>query len=508
MISDLSIDPWHVTTGMPDLDDVIGGWRRGGLTTIYSSHPSSCQETLLLKSCEALTKRGLKILYLDINGLAYFKELPENLVLIKVHDWHEQNKIMNTLFRSKKIPYDLIFIGGLTTHYHAEFITAPDEDRRDEAHAELTHMIYQLAMLARRNNIPIIVSNSSVSKWKERYYIPFIGGAAVGYYSKTILFIKPIDPYPLVINRDLSDLVKKVGYENVWILGVEKDPSPLLSNRIIVLVLGKMGSLRVAYHYDGAVMKVKSKKVKNRDILHRGRIGRNVITSGFPTLDLLMEGGLRKSEITLLFGPTMIGKSTLLRQISIKVAEEGYNVLYLDLENSFDPSVEIDFYAVDVAHDLVDAFQRIDIRRPDSLEELNRLLNHLIYTRRFYDLLIVDWIAYHFYPLIRIANPAKRSSLLSLLENIIKNLQCYANIANSAVIVATGTRRAPGNYPSLGGTSLYEAAQRIIKIMPTENWGVRRLSVINRTFHQYSTSKDALMYIGSDGRIRFVPEER
>ena len=108
-------------------------------------------------------------------------------------------------------------------------------------------MIYQLAMLARRNNIPIMVSNSSVSKWKERYYIPFIGRAAVGYYSKTVLFMKPIDPYPLLINRDLSDFIKKVGYENVWILGVEKDPSPLLSNRIIVLVLGKTGSLRVPY---------------------------------------------------------------------------------------------------------------------------------------------------------------------------------------------------------------------------------------------------------------------
>jgi len=504
----LSVDPWHVTTGIAGLDNVIGGWRRGGLTTIYSSHPNFCQETLLLKSCEALTKKGLKILYLDINGLAYFREVPENLVLIKVRDWHEQNKIMNTLFRSKKIPYDLIFISGLTTHYHAEFITASDEDKRDEAHTELTHMIYQLSMLARRNNIPIVASNSSVSKWKGRYYIPFIGGAAVGYYSKTILFIKPIDPYPLVTNRDLSDLIKKVGYENVWILGVEKDPSPLLSNRIIVLVLGKTGSLRVACHYDGAMMKRTFEKVKNKNILHKGRVERNVITSGFPTLDLLMEGGLHRSEITLLFGPTMIGKSTLLRQISIKVAEEGYNVLYLDLENSFDPSVEIDFYAVGVAHDLVNAFQHIDIRRPDSLEELNRLLNHLIHMRRFYDLLIVDWITYHFYPLIRIANSAKRGLLLNLLENIIKNLQRYANIAKSAVIVATGTRRAPGNYPSLGGTSLYEVAQRVIKIMPTENWGVRRLSVINKTFHRYSTSKDALMYIGGDGTIRFIPEGR
>ena len=256
------------------------------------------------------------------------------------------------------------------------------------------------------------------------------------------------------------------------------------------------------------MMKETSKKVKNKDILHRGRMGRNVITSGFLTLDLLMEGGLHRSEVTLLFGPTMIGKSTLLRQISIKVAEEGYNVLYLDLENTFDPSVEIDFYAVDVAHNLTDAFQRIDIRRSDSLEEPNRLLNNLIYMRRFYDLLIVDWIAYHFYPLTRIANPTKRGLLLSLLDNIIKNLQYYANIANSAVIVATGTRRAPGNHPSLGGTLLYKVAQRVIKIMPTENWGIRRLSVIDKTFHEYSTSKDALMYIGSDGRIRLTREER
>jgi hypothetical protein len=53
----------------------------------------------------------------------------------------------------------------------------------------------------------------------------------------------------------------------------------------------------------------------------------------------------------------------------------------------------MDFYAVNIAHDLVGAFQRIDIRRPDSLEELNKLLNQLVYIHKFYDLLIVDWIA-------------------------------------------------------------------------------------------------------------------
>jgi len=147
---------------------------------------------------------------------------------------------------------------------------------------------------------------------------------------------------------------------------------------------------------DEAIGKRMPEKVEDKDVLHKNKKEGNVITSGFPILDLLMEGGLRRSEITLLFGSTMIGKSALLRQISVKVAEEGYKVLYLDLENSFDPSVEIDFYAADVADGLVDAFQRIDIQTPDSLEGLNELLNHLIYTRRFYDLLIVDWIAYHF----------------------------------------------------------------------------------------------------------------
>lgn len=463
---------------------------------------------------------GLKILYLDINGSAYFQELPENLVLIKVRDWYEQNEIMNLLFRSMKISHDLIFIGGLTTHYHAEFLTTPNEnkdkfysnsmkneDTKDKVHAELTNMIYQLAMLARRNNIPIIASNSTISKRK--YYIPFIGGAAVGYYSKTVLFIKPIDPYPSVINRNLSKIIEKFGYENVWILGVEKDPSPLISNRVVVLVLEETGNLKVACYYDDIMRGEILEEIENKHIFHssnKDEKRRNVVTSGFPTLDYLMEGGFHRAEITLLFGPTMIGKSSLLRQISVKTAEKGYKILYLDLENSFDPSVEIDFYAVNVAHDLVNVFQRIDIQSPESPEKLNEFINHLIHTHRSYDLLIVDWITFHFYPLIRVADPAKRYLFLDLLENIVRSLQYYASITNSAVIIVTGTRRAPGKYPSLGGVPLYDIARRIIKIMPTKDWSMRKLTVINKTSHKSSTSKNALMCIGKDGRIRIILE--
>jgi len=43
LIRGLSIAPWRVTTGILDLHDAIGGWRKGSLTTIYSSHPNSCE---------------------------------------------------------------------------------------------------------------------------------------------------------------------------------------------------------------------------------------------------------------------------------------------------------------------------------------------------------------------------------------------------------------------------------------------------------------------------------
>ena len=43
LIRGLLIAPWHVTTGILDLHDAIGGLRKGGLTTIYNSYLNSCE---------------------------------------------------------------------------------------------------------------------------------------------------------------------------------------------------------------------------------------------------------------------------------------------------------------------------------------------------------------------------------------------------------------------------------------------------------------------------------
>jgi len=356
-----------------------------------------------------------------------------------------------------KLLYDVVFVNGLTNHYHAEFITVNEEESpnnmgkrdidhiRDKIHAELCYMVYQLSILARRNNIPIVASNYSISK--EKYYTPFIGGGAVGYYSKVVLFTKHISPHPWLAKTSLHSIVEEFGYENIWILAVEKDPSPLISNRIVILLMNDKGYLTaIRYYQPPAKTSAKAKRITKETILQKRR---DVVPSGFPALDLLLEGGFRRKNLTLVFGPTMIGKSYLLRQISVKTADKGYNVLYFDLENSFDPSVEIDFYATNVADHIANALQRIEIKVPNSIEQLDELVKNLIFTLKFYDLLVIDHIVYHFYPLIRTVDSVRKYALLDLLENIVENVKKYAITTNSAVIISSGTRRSPGTPPYL-----------------------------------------------------------
>jgi len=58
------------------------------------------------------------------------------------------------------------------------------------------------------------------------------------------------------------------------------------------------------------------------------------ITSGYRELDRVLGGGLVKGGVVLIGGPPGIGKSTLLLQVSGKLAEPGLNALYISGEES------------------------------------------------------------------------------------------------------------------------------------------------------------------------------
>ncbi len=60
----------------------------------------------------------------------------------------------------------------------------------------------------------------------------------------------------------------------------------------------------------------------------------NKIPSGIKQLDDLLEGGIEKGTVTLLTGPTGVGKSTLAMQFALSAAKQGLKTIYYSFEET------------------------------------------------------------------------------------------------------------------------------------------------------------------------------
>ncbi len=465
-----------LSTGIPELDNAIkGGWRKGGVTLLYGPTIKNVQHELLYQTTIYMALRGYRILYLDTIGtfetiMQKFcsasssrkktsKKLREKITKISILDFQEQCEVIQNadeLLQKNKI--DIIVLNDLITHYHSEYLNAGEEEKADRAQAKLAQMMYQLSTIARHYNIPVITTNYEILK--PHYYIPFMGGAAVGYYARTIIAISPFEYL-------LPD-------QEVWRLFIQKDPSPHLScrsalflideenNRIIVI---DVADIKEQGDRKG-VPKFNKHKIPDKSITY--------VSTGIPGLDKLI-GGWRKAKVTMIYGPTMIGKTSLLIQSAYITALMGYNTLYLDLEGTNEGIHPAEFIRY-ISKSPEDKIRLPKICAANSLEEQ---LEHAIKLTRSitYDLVIVDSATHHWYPQYRVAEPSKKDELNMKLEQFMRLIHQYAVTRNSAVVISNRTRRAPGHLPYLGGQIIEIYSNRIIKLMPTNKWEVRRISI-------------------------------
>jgi archaellum biogenesis ATPase FlaH len=66
--------------------------------------------------------------------------------------------------------------------------------------------------------------------------------------------------------------------------------------------------------------------------LERAALAAEVISTGLPSLDMLIGGGYRRKSLFVFAGPANSGKSLVLNDAASTLALEGYNVLYLSME--------------------------------------------------------------------------------------------------------------------------------------------------------------------------------
>jgi len=186
----------RITTGCPELDTLLdGGYENDILTTIYGASGSG-KTNLALICAVSMVKTGKKVFYIDteggfsaarLNQICPDQEVHDKLNFIRPISFDEQKKAFSKLRDVVDSSFGLIIIDTIAMLYRLEL---GKNEEVFEANRELGKQISILTEIARKKNIPILVTNQVYSGFDDGDEIKMVGGDIIKYGSKCIILVK------------------------------------------------------------------------------------------------------------------------------------------------------------------------------------------------------------------------------------------------------------------------------------------------------------------------------
>ncbi len=192
--------PDRVSTGNRPLDDLLGGGlERRTITQIYGE-PASGKSTFCLMAAVASLRAGNSVIYIDTEGFSverfaqvaggHAAEFADRLYLFEPIDFAQQGAMIadtEGLLRKKDgAPVDLLVMDSMTALYRTELDLGRETVRR------LSHHVIKLLGLAKKYDIPILITNQ-IYVDVERDRISGLGGTALEHISKAIVRLEKRD---------------------------------------------------------------------------------------------------------------------------------------------------------------------------------------------------------------------------------------------------------------------------------------------------------------------------
>lgn len=183
-----------ISAGSYDINKFLfGGYEKDIITVIYGDSGSG-KTNLCLLAAISQAKKGNKVIYIDTEGgfsMERIKQLSgedydsaiKNIFLLKPTNFNEQKKAFDDLLKYLKDEISLIIVDGMTILYRLESATARESNNGEmqKINSELVRQMRTLAEIARKREIPVIVTNQ-VYRWDEERKM--VGGDILRYWSK------------------------------------------------------------------------------------------------------------------------------------------------------------------------------------------------------------------------------------------------------------------------------------------------------------------------------------
>lgn len=187
-----------ISTGSEAIDLLLdGGLEKDIITTFYGPAGSGKTNIAILTSY-SVAMQNKKVIYIDTEGGFSFERLKQiakenfdnilkKILIFKPVTFQEQkNFIFKTYdFVKKTKDIGLIVVDSIAMLYRLEL----GEEAR-ETNRELGRQMQILSSIARKYNIPVLVTNQVYSPFEERERIEVVGGDILKYWSKCLVELR------------------------------------------------------------------------------------------------------------------------------------------------------------------------------------------------------------------------------------------------------------------------------------------------------------------------------
>ncbi len=214
-----------ISTGSQEFDEFLdGGYENDIITTLYGPAGSGKSNFCMMAAVE-LAKKGKKVIFIDTEGgfsVDRLKQLGaedcmKHILLLKATNFNEQREVFNKLLAEIRKDIGLIVVDSIAMLYRLEIGNARGEGNDSKVNSINRCLAWQLKVLseiARKKNIPIIVTNQVYSDFvknpeTQEKKVHMVGGDLLKYWSKCIIELKREKERRKVVLRKHRSLPEK-----------------------------------------------------------------------------------------------------------------------------------------------------------------------------------------------------------------------------------------------------------------------------------------------------------
>jgi len=188
-----------ISAGSYDLNKwLFGGYENDVISVLYGG-PGTGKTNFCMLAAVSQAKKGNKVLYIDteggfsservkqlVNGDKDINEVLKNIFLLSPTNFEEQKEAFKKINTYLKDEVSLIVVDGMTILYRLDFAAAREKDiaSMQKINSALVEQMKILAEIARKRNVPVIVTNQ-VYKWEDERRM--VGGDILNYWCKCII---------------------------------------------------------------------------------------------------------------------------------------------------------------------------------------------------------------------------------------------------------------------------------------------------------------------------------